>query len=310
MAFTGKKIQAQKIKNLAAEYGFIHAGIAQPRFLEEEAAHLEEWLKNHYHGSMYYMENWFDKRLNPVLLMPEAKSLICFAYNYYNPEIQADGAPKISMYAYGEDYHTVIKDKLKDLLCRLKEIHGDFNVRIFVDSAPVMERVWAKLSGIGWTGKHTLLINPKSGSYFFLAVILTDLEIETDEPFKTDHCGTCTRCMDACPTDAIVKPYLLDAYKCISYLTIELKDEVIPAEFKGKMENYLFGCDICQQVCPWNRFSLPHKEERFKPNEALSNMKPDDWKALNEDVFKTLFANSPIKRTGLKGIKRNLEFLR
>ncbi len=307
--YIGNSQKSEMVRQIANDLGFLHTGIAEPRFLYEEADHLEEWLKNQYHGEMYYMENWFDKRLDPTLLLPGAKSIICFTYNYFSPTKQNIDSPKISTYAYGEDYHLIIKEKLREMVFRMKEKFGNFNARIFVDSAPVMERAWAKISGIGWTGKHTLLINPKSGSYFFLAVLLTDLSLETDSPFKTDHCGTCTKCMDACPTDAIVKPYLLDASKCISYVTIELKDELIPKEFEGKMENHIFGCDICQAVCPWNRFSIPHHEERFKPDEKVLKMGKGEWQELSEEVFNNLFSKSPIKRTGYKGLKRNLEFI-
>lgn len=306
MAFTGKKLTAHKVKQLADELGFMHVGISEPRFLSEEASHFEGWLKNNYHANMHYMEKHFDKRLNPSLLLNNAQSIICLTYNYYSPPLQNEDAPKVSTYAYGEDYHPVIKEKLRELIFRMKEIHGHFKARIFLDSAPVMERVWAKLSGIGWKGKNTLLINPKSGSYFFIAVLILDIPLETDAPFLTDHCGSCTKCIDACPTEAIIKPYLVDASKCISYLTIELKDELIPKEFEGKMDARIFGCDICQEVCPWNKFSIPHKEERFKPSNQLLSMTKGDWQDLTEEVFNTIFANSPLKRTDYKGIKRNL----
>lgn len=255
------------------------------------------------------MANHFDKRVDPRKLVPGAKSVISLAYNYYTEEEQADPtAPKISMYAYGRDYHKVVKKKLKNIWRFLQTEIGDINGRLFVDSAPVLERDWARRSGIGWVGKHTLLLNPKKGSYFFLAEIILDVELTYDAPMR-DHCGTCTRCIDACPTDAISpNGYVMDGSKCISYLTIELKDD-IPAQFKDQMSDYMFGCDICQQVCPWNRFSQPHHEADFGPNQQLLGMKKRDWIDLTEDIFNDLFQGSAVKRTKYEGLKRNIEFL-
>lgn len=298
-----------KIRQWANELGFQQVGFARAGRLDEEAPRLEEWLNRNYHGQMAYMANWFDIRLDPRLLVDDAKTVIVFSCNYFTEEQQATDAPLISKYAYGEDYHRVLKDKLKELLFRMKAAAGYFNGRGFVDSAPVMERAWAEKAGLGWRGKHTLLINRQHGSFFFLAVLVVDIAIEPDEPFKTDHCGTCTRCMDACPTDAIVQPYLLDASKCISYLTIELKD-AIPESFKGKMENWAFGCDICQDVCPWNRFSTAHQEPRFNPPDQLLEMNRGQWMEITEDLFRELFPKSAVKRTKLEGLKRNLAFLR
>lgn len=290
------------------ELGFLDIGIAKADFLEEEAPRLESWLNNNYHGEMAYMANWFDKRLDPRLLVEDAKSVMVLSYNYYSEAQQTEGAPKISKYAHGEDYHHVIRKKLNELIARMREQYGDINGRGFVDSAPVMERAWAQKAGLGWNGKHTLLINKQKGSFFFLAVLITDLEIEIDEPITTDHCGTCTRCIDACPTDAITQPWLLDASKCISYLTIELKSN-IPEQFKGQMEDWMFGCDICQDVCPWNRFSKAHNEPSFQAKPELLQMSRSDWQEITEEVFKALFSKSSIKRTGWKGLQRNIEFL-
>jgi len=297
-----------QIEVWAKELGFLDIGIAKAGFLEEEAPRLESWLNQHYNGEMAYMANWFDKRLDPRLLVEDAKSVIVLSYNYYTDAKQVEDAPKVSKYAYGEDYHLVIRKKLNELIARMREQYGDIHGRGFVDSAPVMERAWAEKAGLGWNGKHTLLINKQKGSFFFLAVLITDLEIEPDAPMSTDHCGTCTRCIDACPTDAIVQPWLLDASKCISYLTIELK-ESIPDEFNGKMQDWMFGCDICQDVCPWNRFSKPHNEPAFLPKPALLEMSKSEWQEITEDIFKELFSKSAVKRTGLTGLKRNIEFL-
>ena len=265
------------IRSFAKELGFDFVGISKAAFLENEAPKLEQWLQKGYHGQMQYMENHFDKRLDPRLLVDGAKSVISFLYNYHTEKKQMEDAPKIAKYAYGEDYHTVIKDKLKILLDKIREEIGEVNGRAFVDSGPVLERAWAERAGLGWNGKHTLLINKDRGSYFFLAELILDLELEYDESFPTDHCGTCTRCMDACPTGAIVSENLLDATKCISYATIELKEELLPGEFKGKMENWMFGCDICQDVCPCNRFALPHSEPSFEPKTELLNRTKKEW---------------------------------
>lgn len=285
-------------------------GIAKAGFLEEEAPRLENWLKNNMHGEMQYMENHFDKRLDPRLLVDGARSVISLGLNYYTKNKQSDpGAPKISQYAYGTDYHFVIKDKLKELMHFINENIGEVSGRAFVDSAPVLDKAWAKKAGLGWVGKNANLINKKSGSFFFLAELIVDLELEYDIEPAADHCGTCTRCIDACPTDAIVAPYIVNGSRCISYLTIELKD-AIPNEFKGKMDNWMFGCDVCQNVCPWNRFSVLHTEQAFEPANELLSMSKHDWEEITEDVFRKIFKDSPVKRTRFSGLKRNIEFLR
>ncbi|TVR75826.1 MAG: tRNA epoxyqueuosine(34) reductase QueG [Chitinophagaceae bacterium] len=296
------------IKTTAGELGFSFCGIAKSESLDEEAKNLENWLKQGYHGEMSYMENYFDMRINPSKLVPGAKSVISLLFNYFPPEKQAKDKPQISKYAYGRDYHYVIKKKLKVFIDTLKAKTGDFNGRAFVDSAPVLERAWAKKSGLGWIGKNTLLINKGSGSFFFLAQIISDLEPEYDNPLNKDYCGSCTACIDACPTGAINQPYNVDANKCISYLTIELKNE-IPIEFSGKMENWLFGCDICQDVCPWNRFSKKHNHPEIAPNKALLDMKESDWLEITKSVFQKKFPKTPLKRTGLERIKQNIIFL-
>lgn len=301
---------SELIKAEALRLGFMQCGIAKATFLEEEAPRLEQWLENQHHGEMNYMENHFDKRLDPRLLVDDAKSVISLTLNYYPETQQQDPeAPKISKYAYGMDYHLVIKDKLFQLLNFISEQIGEVSGRAFVDSAPVLDRAWAKRAGIGWIGKNSNLINKKSGSFFFLAELIVDLELEYDQPFQTDHCGTCTKCIDACPTDAILSPFIIDAKKCISYLTIELREE-IPKSFNDKMENWMFGCDICQDVCPWNRFSVPNTEPQFQPNQNLLSMKKEDWMDITEDVFKTIFKNSAVKRTKFKGLTRNIDFIK
>ncbi len=299
----------QLIENKALELGFMHMGVARAEQMDEEARRLEAWLNQGYHGKMGYMANHFDKRIDPRKLVDGAKSVISLTYNYHSEKTQSDpDAPKISQYAYGKDYHFVIKDKLKTLLAYIREEIGEVNGRCFVDSAPVLERDWARRSGVGWVGKHTLLLNPKVGSYFFLAELIIDLELSTDDPIR-DHCGTCTRCIDACPTEAISpQGYLMDGSKCISYLTIELK-EAIPAEFKGKMEGWVFGCDICQQVCPWNRFATQHAESQFEPHPDLMDMSKRDWEEITEEVFRKVFKKSAVKRSKFGGLKRNIEFL-
>lgn len=297
------------VKKMALDAGFSYCGISKAEFLEHDAPRLEKWLNEGQHGTMQWMENHFDKRLNPQLLVPGAKSVISLMYNYYTPQNQIDPqAPIISKYALGEDYHKVIKDKLFELVKNLKFEIGNFEGRVFVDSAPVMERAWAAKSGLGWIGKNSLLINKKAGSFYFLAQIICDLELSADLPIK-DYCGTCTACVDACPTEAILPNKIIDSNKCISYLTIELRDE-IPTEFKTQMENRVFGCDICQDVCPWNRFSTPHSEPLFEPKPELLNMKATEWYEINELVFEKLFKNSAVKRTKFKGLKRNIDFLK
>tara|TARA_R110001592_G_scaffold125665_1_gene335910 strand:- start:6231 stop:7160 length:930 start_codon:yes stop_codon:yes gene_type:complete len=295
------------IKQTAQKLGFDFCGISKAEFLAEEAPRLEAWLKKGNHAEMGYMENHFDKRLDPSKLVPGAKSVVSLLYNYYPEKDLAEEHPehlKLAKYAYGEDYHFVIKDRLKTFMSILKEEIGDVEGRVFVDSAPVMERQWAAKSGLGWLGKNTLLINKGQGSYFFLAELIIDLELEPDGPIK-DYCGTCTRCIDACPTDAIT-PYEVDANKCISYLTIELKDQ-IPDTFQGKMDNWVFGCDICQEVCPWNRFSKPHSEPTFHPKNELLELFNNNWQDLTEEVFRSVFKGSAVKRTKLEGLKRNIK---
>lgn len=298
------------VKLTASQLGFSFCGISQSTYLEEEAPKLENWLNNNYHGKMKYMENHFDVRLNPDLLVPNAKSVITLLYNYHTTDTQIDQAYKISKYAYNEDYHDVIKNKLKTYIEILQQNIGKINARGFTDSAPILERVWAKKSGVGWIGKNTLLINKQQGSFFFLAEIVLDVELDYDTELEKDYCGTCTACIDACPTDAILNNQIIDGSKCISYLTIELKDEIIDSYFKDKIKKYIFGCDICQDVCPWNRFSIPHQEEKFKAKSELLQMKKEDWEDLTEEVFNSLFKHSAIKRTKFKGLKRNINFIK
>ncbi|MGB4401160.1 MAG: tRNA epoxyqueuosine(34) reductase QueG [Daejeonella sp.] len=298
------------IKAEANRLGFLSCGISKAGFLEDEAPRLETWLNNGAHGEMSYMENHFDKRLDPTKLVDGAKSVISLSLNYFTDQQQLDPeAPKISRYAFGEDYHSVVKAKLKCLVESIQEHIGEVNGRAFVDSAPVLDKVWAQKSGLGWIGKNSNLINKKTGSFFFLAELITDLELEYDLLPTEDHCGTCTRCIDACPTDAIVAPYVVDGSRCISYLTIELKNE-IPAEFKGKMENWMFGCDICQEVCPWNKFSVLNTEPAFKPKPDLLGMDYKEWQEITQDTFSKVFKNSAVKRTKFSGLKRNIDFLR
>lgn len=302
-----KETNTRLIKQWAGDLGFMYCGISKAGFLEDEAPKLEAWLKNEFHGKMAYMENHFDKRLNPQLLVEGAKSVITLLYNYY-PAEEVESDFKISKYAWGEDYHIVVKDKLKQLFILIQENFGEVGGRVFVDSAPVLEKAWAKKSGVGWIGKHTNLVHPKAGSFFFLAELIIDLELNEDGPMK-DYCGTCTKCIDACPTEAIVAPYQLDASKCISYLTIELKDQILPNEFKNKMDSWMFGCDVCQDVCPWNRFSKKHNEPRFMKSNLLKSMQNEDWVDLTEEVFNELFRLSAIKRTKYNGLKRNIGFI-
>lgn len=304
-----KEKNTKLIKTEALRLGFSSFGIAKAEFLEEEAPRLEQWLKNGYHGEMQYMENHFDKRLDPTILVPGAKSVISLLYNYYPTEIQNKDTYRIAKYAYGEDYHYVIKKKLYELLNFILENIGEVDARVFTDSAPVLERAWAKKSGLGWIGKHSLLITKQNGSYYFLAEIILDLELDYDHEFKTDHCGSCTKCIDACPTEAILPNNTIDGSKCISYFTIELKNE-IPAVVKGKFDNWMFGCDICQDVCPWNRFSKPHNEPLFNPHDDLLSMTKIEWEEITEDVFNKIFKKSAVKRTKLSGLQRNIQFLK
>lgn len=299
----------RRIKEIAATLGFQFCGISKADFLSEEAPRLEQWLKAGLHGSMTYMENHFDKRLDPRLLVDGAKSVVSLLLNYYPEQRQNPSAPQLSKYAYGQDYHEVIKKKLFAFLDEIRCQIGDVGGRVFVDSAPVMDKAWAKKSGLGWLGKNGNLIHPKTGSFFFIAELIIDLDLVPDGPIK-DYCGTCTRCVDACPTGALDQPYVVDGSKCISYLTIELKNELLPAEFKGKMQNWMFGCDICQDVCPWNRFASPHQVAAFAPKEKLLAMSSDDWAELTEETYQQLFQKSAVKRTKYSGLIRNLAFLR
>lgn len=306
---SSKDSNTQKIKEEAKRLGFATCGMAKAAFLEDEASNLEGWLKNGYHGEMRYMENHFDKRLDPRLLVPGAKTVISLAYNYFPEEVQNEGTYKVAKYAYGQDYHHVVKGKLKHLMNFIQEEIGEVGGRAFVDSAPVMERSWAERAGLGWNGKHALLIQKELGSYFFLAELIIDLELEYDQPFQTDHCGTCTRCIEACPTEAILPNNTIDGSKCISYFTIELK-ESIPSSVKGMFEDWMFGCDICQDVCPWNRFSTPHQEPLFNPHSELLQMTKSDWEEITEEVFKKVFKKSAVKRTKYTGLQRNISFLK
>jgi len=303
-----KTIYTQNIKAEAQRLGFSFCGISKAGFLEEEAPRLENWLKQKMHGEMHYMENNFDKRLDPTLLVEGSKSVISLLFNYYPKQQQKEGSFKISKYAYGEDYHFVIKDKLKDIVHFINNEIGEVNARIFVDSAPVLDRAWAKKSGLGWIGKNGMLINKEQGSFFFLAEIILDLELIYDNPI-TDHCGTCRACLDACPTNAILPDKVVDGSKCISYFTIELKEEILPNEVKGKFDDWVFGCDICQDVCPWNRFSLANNEPKFSPNDKLLNYSKNQWKELTEEIFQEIFKKSAVKRTKYRGLKRNIDFM-
>ena len=300
---------SQLIKQKAEKFGFQSCGISKAEFLEEEAPRLETWLNKGYHGEMKYMENHFDKRLNPTLLVDGAKSVISLSYNYF-PKVKIDEINnfKISKYAYGEDYHEVIKDILKNMVAELQEEIGEFGFRVFVDSAPVLEKAWARKSGLGWVGKNANLITKKHGSFYFLAEIICDLELEYDLAV-TDHCGSCRACIDACPTQAIVSDRIVDGSKCISYATIELKNE-IPDYFNGKMDDWMFGCDVCQDVCPWNRFSAPTLQEKFSPNFQKLNFRKNEWKELTQELFSEIFKKSAVKRTKFSGLMRNINLLK
>ena len=302
-----KNKYTELIKTEAKRLGFMSCGISKAQFLEEEAPRLEKWLQKNMQGEMGYMENHFDKRLDPTILVSDSKSVISLLLNYFPSETQNTESYKISKYAYGTDYHFVIKEKLKLLLDFIKEEIGDVHGRAFVDSAPVLDKAWAAKSGLGWMGKHSNLLTKQSGSFYFIAELIVDLELEYDSPV-TDHCGSCTACIDACPTEAIVAPYVVDGSKCISYFTIELKNE-IPSGFQGKFDDWIFGCDVCQDVCPWNRFSKSHKEPLFNTNPELLTLSKKDWQEITEDVFQKLFKKSPIKRTKFSGLKRNIDFL-
>lgn len=283
-------------------------GISQAGFLEQEAPRLEDWLNKNHQGQMSYMENHFDKRLNPTLLVDDSKSVVSLLLNYYPSEVQTSDSFKISKYAYGQDYHYVIKEKLKEFLHSIQENIGEVSGRAFVDSAPVLDKAWAAKSGLGWIGKNSNLLTQKVGSFYFIAELILDLDLEYDHAV-TDHCGSCTACIDACPTQAIIEPYKVNGSKCISYYTIELKEN-LPVELKGSFEDWAFGCDICQDVCPWNRFSKPHKEPLFNPNPDLLSITKKDWEEITEETFKVVFKNSAIKRTKFSGFKRNIDFLK
>jgi epoxyqueuosine reductase len=304
---TDPRQRAALIKAKAHELGFLACGVAKAGFLAQEAPRLEQWLRQGKHGTMAYMERHFDLRLDPTRLVPGARSVISLAYNYFTQPQQVDpDAPKLSTYAYGRDYHKVVKKRLKPLIAFITEQFGAVELRAFVDSAPVLEKAWAERAGIGWRGKHTNVIRQGAGSFFFLCELITDLELEPDAP-ATDHCGTCRRCIDACPTEAIT-PYGVDGSRCISHLTIELKG-AIPEEFAGRMAGWAFGCDICQQVCPWNRFSTPHAEPEFAPKAELTGLSADEWHGMTEVVFERIFEGSAVKRTKYAGLRRNLDFL-
>jgi len=303
-----KKHYTELIKNEAKRLGFISCGISRAEFLEDEAPRLEKWLKMKMNGEMKYMENYFEKRLDPRKLVDDAKSIISLTYNYYPEDLQNKEAPKVSKYAYGMDYHYVIKEKLNFFLTFIKDKIGNVHGRAFVDSAPILEKAWAAKSGIGWVGKNSNLITKKVGSFYFLAELIVDLDLDYDT-IESDHCGQCTACIDSCPTQAITQPYVVDGSKCISYFTIELKEN-IPKEFKGKFDDWVFGCDVCQDVCPWNKFSKSHKEPLFQTSSELMKMSRDEWNEITEETFNKIFKNSAVKRTGYKGLTRNLNFIK
>jgi len=298
------------IKETATRLGFDYCGIAKAVRLDDDARRLEQWLNKGMQGTMQYMENHFDLRIDPGKLVPGARSVITLLKNYYPSEKQEHGSPKISKYAFGKDYHDVIRKNLNALIELMKAEIGEMNGRGFVDSAPVLERTWAERSGLGWVGKNGNLINKQSGSFFFIATLITDLELEYDDAFVKDYCGTCTKCIDACPTDAILPGKVVDGSKCISYFTIELKDMMIPGEMKGKFDNWMFGCDVCQDICPWNRFSKPNQEEGFAPIPEILNLSNKEWEEMTEENFKKIFSDSSLSRAKYKGIQRNLKFLK
>lgn len=299
-----------QVKQLAKAHGFDFCGIAKAGKLDEEARRLEAWLNKGMHASMNYMEKYFDLRTDPTLLVPGAKSVITLLKNYYPSVSLSTDALKVSKYAYGKDYHEVIRAELKLFLEKIRHQFGNIQGRGFVDSAPVLERAWAQRSGLGWIGKNAMLINKSAGSFYFIATLIVDIELEYDAPLTKDFCGTCTKCIDACPTDAILPGKTIDANKCISYLTIELKDMIIPESHKGKFENWMFGCDVCNDVCPWNRFATPHSEENFSPLPEIIDFTEKDWHELTEESFKKIFKHSPLKRSKYAGIMRNLKFLK
>jgi len=303
-----KEEHTKLVKGLALQYGFDYCGIAKAQPLDEDARRLEKWLGQGMHGGMQYMENYFDLRVDPTKLVPGAKSVITLLKNYYPSQVNSESS--ISKYAYGKDYHHVIKGSLNEIIAQLQEKIGQFNGRGFVDSAPVLERSWAQRSGLGWIGRNGNLITKQSGSFFFIATLIVDVELNYDDPFAKDFCGSCRKCIDSCPTEAILPDKTINGSKCISYFTIELKDEIIPEEMKGRFKNWMFGCDICQDVCPWNRFSKPHKEEAFRPIPEILNFTTKEWEELSEEAFKKIFKHSALSRAKYKGIQRNLKFLK
>ena len=298
------------VKKVARELGFDYCGIAQAKRLEEDERKLTNWLQKGLHGNMHYMENYFDLRVDPTRLVPGAKSVITLLLNYYPSEKQEDSAPRISKYAYGKDYHLVIKEKLHAFLAELKASIGAIEGRGFVDSAPVLERAWAREAGLGWIGKNGNLIHKNAGSFYFIATLITDLKLQADDPFTKDFCGTCNRCVEACPTGAILPEKVIDGSRCISYYTIELKSHIKPTLEKGQLDGWLFGCDTCQDVCPWNRFSKPHTNKNFNAIPEILQLNTSQWEEMSEETFKQVFGNSPLQRTRFKGIKRNLQLLR
>jgi len=297
------------LKSTASDLGFQYCGIAKAVKLEADARRLETWLRKDMHGTMHYMENYFDQRIDPSLLVPGAKSVITLLLNYFPAQQQQAGTPKIAKYAFGKDYHDVIRQKLNRLLTELRSHTGEINGRGFVDSAPVLERTWAQRSGLGWIGKNGNLLTRQQGSFFFIATLITDAVFLYDDAFAKDYCGTCTKCIDACPTGAILENKIVNGSKCISYFTIELKDMLIPAEVKGQFENWMFGCDICQDVCPWNRFSKPGIEPGLTPIPEILNLSTREWENLSEASFRKIFKHSPLNRSKFKGIQRNLKFI-
>jgi epoxyqueuosine reductase len=297
------------VKQMAVQYGFDYCGIAKAVPLDEDARRLENWLNKGMNGNMHYMENYFDLRIDPSRLVPGARSVITLLKNYYPSEIREQEL-KISKYAYGKDYHEVLRPRLQSMISALQDKIGQFNGRGFVDSAPVLERAWAQKTGLGWIGKNGNLINKQSGSFYFIATLITDLDLDYDDPMAKDYCGSCTKCIDACPTEAILPGKIINGSKCISYFTIELKDEIIPSEMKGKFDNWMFGCDICQDVCPWNRFSHPHQEQAFTPLPEILNLTTKEWEELSEEMYRKLFKFSPLSRSKHKGIQRNIRFLK
>jgi epoxyqueuosine reductase len=298
------------VRQTAASLGFDYCGISKAVRLDDDARRLEQWLNKGLHGSMQYMENYFDLRIDPSKLVPGARSVITLLKNYYSSEQQEPGAPGISKYAYGKDYHEVIRARLNELISSIRSDIGEIHGRGFVDSAPVLERSWAQRSGLGWVGKNGNLITKQSGSFYFIATLITDLELNYDDPFAKDFCGTCTKCIDACPTDAILPGKVIDGSKCISYFTIELKEMMIPGEMKGKFDNWMFGCDTCQDVCPWNRFATATQETGFTPIPEILNLSTSEWDEMTEDQFRKIFKDSPLSRAKYKGIQRNLKFLK